>query len=117
MGLWEREAALSFSALYVEAEVIDQAEARAVTQISRLLERANGPLFVSTRERWRPLRRMMRTLDVHKPTAAEQRGIWQGLLSEAAIRVNGHVKALVSQFNLSVPAIHASVQEASGLRG
>jgi hypothetical protein len=110
--LWEREAALTSSALYIEAENTDKADARTVAQISRLLERTNGPMLLSTHDRWRPVRRMTRTLEVRKPTVEEQRGVWQGLLGRAAVTVNGHVKDLVSQFNLSVPAIRASVQEA-----
>src|SRR5262249_10006830 len=110
--LWEREAALTSSALYVDAEAIDRADTRAVAQTSRLLERTNGPLLVSTRDRWQPLRRRMRTLEVRKPTTEEQCGLWQALLGGAAVSVNGHIKDLVSQFNLSAPAIRASVQQA-----
>jgi hypothetical protein len=110
--LWEREAALTSSALYIDTEALDSTDTRALAQVARLLERANGPMLVGTRERWRPLRRAMCTLEVRKPTAEEQRALWQGLLNEAASHVNGHIKALVSQFNLSVPSIRASVQEA-----
>jgi hypothetical protein len=110
--LWEREAALVSSALYVDIGAVDNADARAVAQVSRLLERVNSPLLVSTREPWRPLRRGMHTLEVRKPTAAEQRKVWQDLLGGAAIGVNGHMNALVSQFNLGIPAIRASVQQA-----
>jgi hypothetical protein len=110
--LWEREVALTSSALYVEAENADKADARTVVQISRLLERTNGPLLLSTHDRWRPLRRPTQTLEVGKPTAEEQRGVWQGLLDRAAVSANGLITDLVSQFNLNVPAIRASVQEA-----
>jgi len=110
--LWEREAALTSSALYVGAEAIDRADARAIVQVSRLLDHTIGPLLVSTRDRWRPLRRAMRTFEVRKPSAEEQCEIWQGLLSEAARSINGHVRNLVSQFNFNVPAIRTAVQEA-----
>jgi hypothetical protein len=110
--LWEREAVLTSGALFIEAENIDKADARTVAQLSRLLERANGPLLLSTHDRWRPLRRITRTLEVRRPTVEEQRGVWQGLLGRAAVSVNGRVNDLVSQFNLSVPAIRASIQEA-----
>jgi SpoVK/Ycf46/Vps4 family AAA+-type ATPase len=56
----------------------------------------------------------MRTLEVEKPTRDEQRRVWQTLLGEATAPVNGHLGALVSQFNFTVPAIRASVQEALG---
>jgi ATPase family associated with various cellular activities (AAA) len=112
--LWEREASLTSSALIVEAESVERADARAVGQVARLIERVHGPVLLSTRDRWRPLRRDMRTLEVEKPTRDEQRRVWQALLGEATTRVNGHLGALVSQFNFTVPAIRASVQEALG---
>ena len=112
--LWEREASLTSSALIVEAESVERADARAVGQVARLIERVHGPVLLSTRDRWRPLRRDMRTLEVEKPTRDEQRRVWQALLGEATARVNGHLGALVSQFNFTVPAIRASVQEALG---
>jgi hypothetical protein len=112
--LWEREASLTSSALIVEAESVERADTRAVGQVARLIERVHGPVLLSTRDRWRPLRRDMRTLEVEKPTRDEQRRVWQALLGEATTRVNGHLGALVSQFNFTVPAIRASVQEALG---
>src|SRR2546425_995172 len=53
--LWEREVALTSSALYVETEAIDPTDTRSVITVSRLLERVNGPLFLSTRDRRRPM--------------------------------------------------------------
>jgi hypothetical protein len=117
--LWEREAALMASALYISAEALERADIRTVAQVSRLLEGANSPLLVSTRDQWRLLRRVMRTLEVRKPTAAEQLDVWQVLLGGAAVGVNGHMNNLVSQFNLTSPAIRASVHQAltSGAEG
>jgi len=110
--LWEREAALTSSALYVEAEAVDRTDARTVAAISRLLERLNVGLLLGSGERWRPLRRAMLTLDVHKPTAQEQRALWHVALGSASVHLNGHIHGLVSQFNLSPPAIHDAVREA-----
>jgi hypothetical protein len=112
LRLWERESVLGSCALLVEADAIDRSDARTVAQVSRLLELLHGPVFLSTRDRWRPLRRAVRTLDVGKPTAEEQGNIWQANLGGASAGVNGHVADLVSQFNLTVPAIRASVAEA-----
>jgi hypothetical protein len=117
--LWEREASLRSSALIVETEAVDRADARAVGHVGKLLERLNSPVLLSTRDRWRPLRRDLRTLDVDKPTRDEQRAVWETLLGEATEGLNGHLGALVSQFNFSVPVIRACVQEAlaSGAQG
>jgi hypothetical protein len=112
LRLWERESVLSSCALYVEADAIDRNDLRTVEQVSHLLELLNCPVFLSTRDRWRQLRREVRTLDVGKPTAEEQGSVWHASLGDAEVAVNGHVADLVSQFNLTVPAIHASVAEA-----
>jgi AAA+ superfamily predicted ATPase len=119
MRLWEREAALTASALYIDTAAVDSADTRAIGQVSRLLEHANGPLLVSTHERWRPLRRPMHTLDVRKPTTEEQRKIWHESLGETAGSMNGHIEGLLAQFNFSTLTIRASVREAlaSGAEG
>ena len=86
---------------------------------TRLLERVNGPLFLSTRERWRPMRRATFTLDIGKPTGEEQQAMWRALLGHEVASLNGHIQELVSQFNLSTTAIRSSAQEAlaSGVSG
>jgi len=116
---WEREAALTSSALYIDADAIDRTDARAVAQVSRFLEQAHGPVLLGVRERWRPLQRFLKTLDVPKPTVEEQALLWHTLLAEAPGGVNGHAAEMAAQFSLTAPAIHASVAEAmeSGQRG
>ncbi|HEX3151324.1 MAG TPA: ATP-binding protein [Gemmataceae bacterium] len=109
--LWEREAALTSSALYVDSETIDASDGRALAAVSRLLERTNGAVVLSGRDRWRALRRPALTFDIHKPTRAEQQTLWQGLLGDTA-NLNGQAHRLASQFNLHVPAIRASVRDA-----
>jgi hypothetical protein len=110
--LWEREAALTSSALYLDAGAIDQTDLKAVAPVARLLERIQGPVLLGSDERWRPLRRPLRYLEVGKPTSQEQQAAWQLLLEQNQASINGGVKYLVAQFNLSIPAIHASVEEA-----
>lgn len=112
--LWEREAALTSSALYVDAESIDASEKRNETVVRRFLERVRSPLLLSTNYRWRPLRRTVISIDARKPTADEQRELWeQAVGEEAAPRLNGELQRLVTQFNLNGPAIRASVIEAN----
>jgi len=119
LRLWERESVLTASALYLDTEGVEGNDLRAQAQVSRLLERMQGPVVLSSRDRWRPLRRGLKTLEVGKPTGEEQRRVWQELLGEAASRINGQVPQLVAQFNLNVPAIRASVEDAleSGKEG
>jgi hypothetical protein len=110
--LWEREAVLGAAALYIEAEDVDAGDGRMVGGVSRLLERVAGPLLLGARDQWRPLRRTVVAVDVHKPTAAEQRAVWRASLGDAAAAVDGHVERLASQFSLSVAAIRTAAREA-----
>jgi hypothetical protein len=114
--LWEREAALTASALLVEAESVDRADTRAVAPIVHLLQRIDSPVLVSTRDRWRPLRREVYTLTVERPTRDEQRRVWRSALGEATAGINGHLDALVSQFDFAVPIIRATARTALATR-
>ena len=110
--LCERESALSSAAIYVETESLDRADVRSSAQVSRFLERVTCAVLLGTRDRWRALRRQVLSLDVRKPTAAEQANVWKELLHKTPAGKNGCVDALVSQFNLSVGTIRASVRAA-----
>jgi hypothetical protein len=115
--LWEREAALSATALLVDCESLDRMEgpenARA-TAVVRFLERTGGMLMVATRERVRGMRRAMLTFDVAKPASQEQRTTWEGALGPVSQSLNGHIDTLVSQFNLGSQAIRSAGADALG---
>lgn len=110
--LWERESVLTSSVLYIDTASIEGSDFKGLAQVSRLLDHIHGPVILSTNELWRPCRRSLKTLLVGKPTASEQQRAWQELLDAADIHINGQLPKLVAQFNLTVPAIHASVLEA-----
>jgi hypothetical protein len=110
--LWHREVTLSATALCVETESLDRNDPKAVAQVSRLLESVSGAVVLAAPDRWPPLRRPTVSLEAHKPTTEEQRGVWQSLLAETPMLSNGQVDDLVAQFSLTVPAIHASVRDA-----
>lgn len=112
--LWEREAVLSGSALLLDCERIEMADSARTTAIERLIERVNGYLFVASRERIPFLQRPVVSFDVHKPTIEEQSILWQNNLVELAPQLNGQVKTLVGQFNLSPLTISAACAEAAG---
>lgn len=117
--LWERESVLTSSAVYVDTDGIDVNDAKAVAQVSRFIDRIQGPVILSSRDRWRQLGRGVKTLDIGKPTAKEQQSAWEDLLSAAHVNINGHAPNLVAQFNLNFAGIRASVDEAleSGTEG
>ena len=113
--LWEREAALTSSALYVEADgphALDHHEGRSTTALRRLLNHCGGPLILGTDEQLHGLRRPNLAIDIAKPTTAEQQALWRTLLGETAASLNGSVDRLVAQFELSAPAIQRSVWQA-----
>ncbi len=112
MRLWEREAALSESALLVDCGEMDTSDAARESAITRLIEGMHGALMVAGRERRSTPHRPLVTLDVDKPTAGEQRALWQSGLGARAASLDGRLEVLVSQFSLSVPTIHAVCAEA-----
>jgi hypothetical protein len=110
--LWEREMTLSGGALCVETDAVDRNDSKTVAQVSQLLEAVRGVVVLAATDRWRPLRRSSVPVEVHKPTAEEQRDVWRSLLADAPALVNGRMNDLVSQFSLTLPAIRASVRQA-----
>lgn len=105
---WEREALLSNSALLVDCDEMNSMDAVRENAISQLIKGINSRLIISSRSRQHPGQRPLITLDVPKLTHSEQLEVWQQSLGTAAVELNGQVEALVSQFNLSTPAIQAA---------
>ena len=110
LRLSEREAMLTGSLLCVNTDGLDRSDHRRAAQITRLLERVSGVVFLNTHDRWRPLRRLVHSFDVRKPSSFEQAALWQTLLEAAGAQVNGAVPHLTAQFNLNANEIRASVQ-------
>jgi len=110
--LWEREAALSQSALLLDCDEADTADVARRNAVNRLITSALSPLIVSSRERRHILQRSTITFDVPRPTAGEQRALWRTTLGAASSELNGLLDALVSQFSLSAQAIHEISAEA-----
>ncbi|MCI0539361.1 MAG: AAA family ATPase [Verrucomicrobiales bacterium] len=104
--LWEREAALSNSALLLEIEESDQ-----LRGVLAFIQAVSGILFVMSREPLRSCKRSVIRFDVPKPDAAEQRRLWQQALGEKAARLNGQIQNLVAQFSFGLEGIRmASLQ-------
>jgi hypothetical protein len=116
LQLWEREALLSNSALLLDCDEVELSD-RNTGAIARTIEQISSPLIVTTRERLREQQRPRINFDVRKPTSLEQRHLWQEALGTLSDRLNGHVETLVSQFNLSGPAIQAICDSTVGQIG
>lgn len=110
--LWERESLLTSGVMYLDADGIDVSYAKLIAQVSRIVDRIQGPLILSSKDHWKASARRLKTLEIDKPTKQEQQEAWQGLLGKANAYINGHVSQLVAQYNLSFEGIYASVSEA-----
>ncbi|MGO4700714.1 AAA family ATPase [Dyella sp. 2RAB6] len=117
--LWRRESLLMPVALYIDASTIDGADA-AAGPVRRFVARAGGLVFVDTREPWSDSATHALSADVTRPTAIEQRTLWQGLLGEGA---DQHSRQLASHFDfnpgkigqIAHTALAATEQRAEGL--
>ena len=110
--LWEREARLHPIVLLLEFNGNESSDKPADDAAQRLIETLRAPLLVSSRERRRAVDRLIFSLDVPRPSSAEQEQVWNEVLGSAGAALNGSVSSLIAQFNLSVGGIHAVAAEA-----
>jgi hypothetical protein len=96
-ALWEREAALTHSALLVRAE--DNAGG-----LARFAERVAGLVFVAG-EHSLELRRSALCYAVRRPAQESQRGLWQAALGSASAALDGQVDGVAAQFRFSARTI------------
>jgi AAA+ superfamily predicted ATPase len=93
--LYQRESQMLPVALYLDAQDSD----KELPVVTRFLARMSGLVFLDTRESWPQLGRDALTLDVAKPSSAEQEEAWRKVLGENA----GEGPALLAgQFNLNI---------------
>jgi AAA+ superfamily predicted ATPase len=105
--LWQREAVLSGCGLLIDCHDTDAVDTARQTAVARLVEELCGVVFLSSRGRQRMFRRPTLTLDIAKPSAAEQRTLWKSGLGDAAGRLNGKLDMMGTQFNFDASAIRA----------
>jgi len=101
--LWEREAVLSGTSLLLNHDEADNRNA-----VLSFIQNVHGPMFLASREPLSLWTRSTIRLDINKPSAAEQRSLWQESLGAMAPQLNGQVERLVSQFDLGMQAIHTT---------
>ncbi|HXQ70222.1 MAG TPA: ATP-binding protein [Pyrinomonadaceae bacterium] len=103
--LWERESFLLPVCLYLDAHdaesPIDSA-GQTAPPLNRFLARSNGVFFLATRERLSHLDRDSISVDISKPTPAEQLSAWKELLGQ---QTNGLPARLSGQFNFNLTEI------------
>jgi len=108
LRLMEREAVLLRMALYLDAVDVDPSDKTALASIADVIERLGTFLVVGSRERWQSEREMV-ALRVPKPDADAQREMWRQALSSMKNSLNGHVEAIVQQFDFGPQAIPKAV--------
>lgn len=106
--LWQRESTLLPLALFLDAQEIDGASSEHGTLLGRFLARADGVIFLSTRESWPRLGRASFSFDIAKPTTAEQHALWHQALGEHPAASAGR---LAAQFSLNVSTIAKVAQD------
>lgn len=110
--LWEREAALNGSALFLDCDGTDTTDDARMKIIEKLCERMRGIIILNSREKRYKLQRPTIIFEVSKPTAMEQDALWKTSLGINVEQFNDRIEMIVSQFNLSPPAIRSASSEA-----
>ena len=117
LRLWEREAALSSSALLLDCDETEGSDSWPAGELAWFMEQIRSPLLVATRSSRRCGHRPIVLFEVNKPTASEQIEIWKSELSARVPAVNGEVEPLVAQFNLSSNTIRLAADQATTREG
>jgi len=105
--LWERESALTDSALLLDCDELEASDTTRVTAVHQFLERTNSLLMITSRQRQTLSQRPLLSFDISKPPFREQRLIWQQALGEDVMLLDGQLDRLIYQFNLNAPTIRA----------
>jgi len=108
MLLMEREAALLQMAFYLDAADVDLSDKTAVASIADAIERLVVFLVVGSSDSWQSERELL-ALRVPKPDANAQREIWRRALAGMDGSPNGHIGAIVQQFDFGPKVITRAV--------
>jgi hypothetical protein len=113
--LWQRESILLPLALYLDAsELANSSSEGQNSALARFLARIGGFIFLDTREPQAALGREFISVDIHRPTALEQREAWAAGLGPLAGTAPSE---LASQFNLDLLALRRIARVAASASG
>jgi AAA+ superfamily predicted ATPase len=110
MRLWEREAALTHSALLLDCTGLDGSDHARMAALDRFVDGIRSAIILTGRERRAMTDRPSASWEVHKPTPQEQRALWQQGLGPR--QLNGQLEQLVAHFGLNASALHSVCNEA-----
>jgi hypothetical protein len=105
--LWQREAILLNAAL-----LLDCGERDMPKQTASFVDQLSGLVFLTGQDR-PTVRRQVYSVTVGKPSAREQRVLWEEALGRTAAQMNGSLDAAASQFRLSAQTIQKTAREVS----
>ena len=109
--LWEREALLNNSLLFLNCDDILVNEPRVAFQVFQFVEHLQTPVILCSKEKLHTKHARFISFDVPPLSYQEQTKIWANYLGTEAKQINGQISQLVSQFNLSNAAIQAACQQ------
>ena len=108
--LWERETILLPTALLVDCDDLDTREIG--FSAIQFMERVQGILFVSSRLPLPLFQRNTLRFEIKRPETEEQEELWRRNLGSAvADDLDGQLKVIISQFNLSLEGIRGASAE------
>jgi hypothetical protein len=107
--LWRRQSRLVPVSLYVDLQGMEGESVQSTqsSAINRLLAQLDGLVMVDSREPWPGMPHPSLTVDIAKPTAAEQKAAW---LAATGVAGADAVPALTAQFNLNLDEIEEIAQ-------
>lgn len=106
LRLWQRESLLLSSALLLECG--DSEDANTLRHAREFVKRLKGPVITSGADLAGNTAEALTTIEIKRPTAAEQRVLWEHSLGTAAADLNGQLDQIVSQFQFDVDGIQSA---------
>lgn len=105
--LWKRECLLRPSILILDCDTFSAEDQQKENNLVRFLDHVNCPLIILAQDRRSSRYKSLVTYDIESPTTAEQKYLWKKTLPPQYGGLNQEVDRIVSQFNLSSPAIRS----------
>ena len=100
--LWERDSLLLPIALYLDTQNAEMETPEHTAALQHFLHRTDGVIFVERRTGGLQLPRAHFSIDIARPTPAEQQEMWREVLGQDA---DASARQLAAQFNLNMPTI------------
>ena len=109
--LWNREGALSSSALYINCEESPGSNPAMLPLVKAFSNKVQSLLFIDS-DQWNPvLNRPVISFEIDNTTENEQVELWKISLNSHFKKVNGSIQNMVAQFNMTSESIKKTASE------